>query len=53
MDREISAPGHGKDVLDGLNAIVKFYLKEKMNRLSNNIIRNCEGLGMLNSDSSK
>ena len=27
MDRVINAPGHGKNVLDGLNATYKRYLK--------------------------
>ena len=32
IDREISAPGHGKDVVDGLNAVDKHYLKQVMQR---------------------
>ena len=32
IDRAISAPGHGKDVVDGLNAVDKHYLKKIMNR---------------------
>ena len=27
MDREINAPGHGKNVVNGLNATDKLYLK--------------------------
>jgi hypothetical protein len=30
IDRAIGAPGHGKDEVDGLNATVKRYIKEKM-----------------------
>ena len=30
MDREINSPGHGKNVVDGLNATGKRYLKEQM-----------------------
>jgi len=30
IDRAISAPGHGKDVVDGLNAMDKIYLRQKM-----------------------
>ena len=32
IDRAISAPGHGKDVVDGLNAVDKHYLKQLMRR---------------------
>ena len=30
MDRAINVPGHGKNVVDGINATDKLYLKEKM-----------------------
>ena len=30
MDRQIDAPGHGKDVGDGLNAKDKVYLRKAM-----------------------
>ena len=30
MDRAINAPDHGNNVVDGLNAIYKLYLKGKM-----------------------
>jgi hypothetical protein len=30
MDRAIGAPGHGKDIVDGLNATDKMYLKKQM-----------------------
>ena len=35
MDRAINAPGHGKNVVDGLNAKDKLYLKGKWNLLIN------------------
>ena len=34
-DREINAPGHGKNVVDGINATDKRYLKGKWNLLLN------------------
>jgi hypothetical protein len=34
IDRAICAPGHGKDLIDGLNAVDKMYLKELMMRTS-------------------
>ena len=30
IDRAIGAPGHGKDIVDGLNAVDKHYLKKLM-----------------------
>ena len=30
MDREIKVPGNGKNVVDGINATDKHYLKEQM-----------------------
>ena len=30
IDRGISAPGHGKEVVDGLNAIFKRYIYQMM-----------------------
>jgi hypothetical protein len=35
IDRAIGAPGHGKDLVDGLNACDKFYLKKVMARIVN------------------
>ena len=35
IDRAIGAPGHGKDVVDGLNAVDKRYLKTAMFRIIN------------------
>ena len=32
IERAICAPGHGKDVVDGLNAVDKHYLKKFMKR---------------------
>ena len=33
MDRYIFVHGHGKDVLDGLNAVDKHYLKQVMKKI--------------------
>ena len=45
MDREINAPGHGKNVFDGLNATNKNCLKGKMEPIgklaSNDTIKDC------------
>jgi hypothetical protein len=30
IDRAVGAPGHGKDIVDGLNAVGKRYLITKM-----------------------
>ena len=35
VDRMIGAPGHGKDVVDALNATTKKYIKQKMRMVSN------------------
>jgi hypothetical protein len=35
VDRMIGAPGHGKDVVDALNATTKKYIKQKMRMISN------------------
>ena len=35
MDRAINAPGHGENVVEGLNSIDKRYLKVKWNSLVN------------------
>ena len=29
MDNEINAPGHGKNIIDGINAMDKLHLKEQ------------------------
>jgi hypothetical protein len=34
IDQAVGAPGHGKDVVDGLNATDKRYLKQKMSMVS-------------------
>ncbi len=34
IGRAVAAPGHGKDLIDGLNAVDKMYLKELMMRTS-------------------
>ena len=36
IDRGIGAPGHGKDVVDGLNACDKRYLREVLNQMVKN-----------------
>ena len=33
IDRAVGAPGHGKDVVDGLNAVDKNYLFKLMSRI--------------------
>ena len=38
IDRTIGAPGHGKDVVDGLNAHDKRFLKEVLNRMVKNSV---------------
>ena len=30
IDRSVSAPGHGKSIIDGLNAVDKHYLRKVM-----------------------
>jgi hypothetical protein len=35
VDRMIGAPGHGKDVVDALNATTKKYIKQKMRMVNN------------------
>jgi hypothetical protein len=34
IDQAVAAPGHGKDLIDGLNTVNKMYLKELMMRTS-------------------
>ena len=52
-DREIGAPGHGRDCLDGQNKRDKRYLREQMKRLSKFLTTTCEVFGMLHSVSNK
>ena len=33
IDRGISAPGHGKEVVDGLNAVDKSYIYQLMSKV--------------------
>ena len=40
IDRAIAAPGHGKSIIDGLNAVDKTHLKQKM-MISNAMSINC------------
>ena len=42
VDCAVGAPGHGKDVVDGLNAVDKRYLKQCMFRLLNPEQKRCE-----------
>ena len=42
IDRAVGAPGHGKDVVDGLNALDERYLKQCMFRLLNPEQKRCE-----------
>ena len=42
IDRAVGAPGHGKDVVDGLNAVDKRYLKQCMFRLLHPEQKRCE-----------
>ena len=51
--RSISTPDYVKDVVDGLNARDKKYLREQMNRLSKHLTTTCEFLVMLHYDSNK
>ena len=50
IDGAIGSPVNGKDIVDDLNAINKFYLGGGNNRLSKIITTTCEGLGMFHSD---
>ena len=49
--RAIGAPGNGKYVVDVINSSNKRYLREQMNRLTNNITTTFEGIGILHSAS--
>ena len=50
-ERAIGAHGHGKDIVDGLNARYKIYLGKQMNRLSKSLIIAFKDLVILHSDS--
>ena len=47
MDREIHAPGHGKDIVDGLNTTEKCYLKGKMELIGKLESNNTSNVRML------
>ena len=49
--RAINAPGHGKNVVDGINATEKRYLKEKMEPLGKLGSKHTTNIGMLPSTS--
>ena len=51
MNRAINAPGHGKYVVDGLNAPEKRYLKEKMGLIGKLGRNDTTRIGMLPSAS--
>ena len=51
MDRAINAPVHGKNVVDGLNATNKRYLKGKMELMGKLASNNTTNIGMLPSAS--
>ena len=50
MDWAINAPGHGNNVVDGLNSTAKHYLKEQMKRISKLESYYTSNIGMLPSD---
>ena len=51
MDRAINAPGHGKNVVEGLNATEKRYLKGEMKLISKLESKYTANIGMLPSAS--
>ena len=53
MDREISAPGHGNNVVNGINTTGKHYWKEQMELLGKISSNNKSYIGMLPSPSNK
>ena len=50
-DLTINAPGHGNNVVDGLNATEKRYLKGKMELIGKLASNDTTNIGMLPSDS--
>ena len=51
MDRAINAPGHGNNVVDGLNTTDKRYLKSKMEPMGKLSSNDTTNIGMLPSAS--
>ena len=51
MDRAINSPGHGNNILYGLNATEKHYLKEKMEIIGKLASNKTSRIGMLPSAS--
>ena len=49
--RAINSPGHGNNVVDGLNATEKRYLKEQMECIGKLAINNTSNIGMIPSAS--
>ena len=47
MDCAIILPGHGKNIVDGINATHKHYLKEKMELTGKLCINDNKNIGML------
>ena len=47
MDRAINAPGHGNNVVDGLNATNTGYLKGKMELIVKLVSKNTTDIGIL------
>ena len=51
MDSKVNAPGHGKNVVNGLNSTYKRYLKGEMQLISKLASNNTTNIGMLPSAS--
>ena len=51
MDHAINAPGHGDNIVDGLNATDKNYLKEQMELIGKLSSKKTSKIGMLHSAS--
>ena len=47
IDRSINSPGHGKNVVDGINDTDKLYLKKKMELLGKLASNDTSNIGML------
>ena len=47
MDREINAPGHRNNIVDGLNATGKRYLKEQVGLIGKQSSKNTSNIGFL------
>ena len=51
MDHAINAPGHGNNVIDGINEMDKRYLKGKLELIGKLASNNTKNIGMLPSAS--